>query len=303
VLNFNRETGEKMKNILRLAILAILLSSTAVACSFPKPTPTPLPTMTPPSPPPLAAVLPSPATAVPTYNLGEFVGEKMVVGTSANFSPWEYLDAQNNATGFDIDLMREIARRGNVAVEFKDLQDVNALIPALQSGQIQAAIAAMRPTAERRKQADFTNFYHYTSQAIVTNPTLPITINDPKDVVRYALGVEKDTALDAWVIYDLIKPGLLPLDNLNRYNNSAEIVDALTKTEILIGLMDSFTAVQYQNNNQVKILWSDQITADGMAIAVKKDNEPFLKELNAIISGMQNEGFISRLESTYLASH
>ncbi len=227
----------------------------------------------------------------------------MVVGTSANFSPWEYLDAQNNVTGFDIDLMREIARRGNVAVEFKDLQDVNTLIPALQSGQIQAAIAAMRPTAERRKQADFTDFYHYTSQAIVTNPTLPIVINDPKDVVRYALGVEKDTALDAWVIYDLIKPGLLPLDNLNRYNNSAEIVDALTKTEILIGLMDSFTAVQYQNNNQVKILWSDQITADGMAIAVKKDNDPFLKELNAIISGMQNEGFISRLESTYLASH
>jgi polar amino acid transport system substrate-binding protein len=288
-----------MKIIPRLCILTVLVYSTAVACLPRKETPTP--TLAPPTPMPLAAVLPAPITPVPVHALGEILGSKMIVGTSANFSPWEYLDAQNNVAGFDIELMREIGRRGNIQVEFQDLQDFNALLPALQAGQVQSVIAAMRPNTERRKQADFTAFYHYTTQSIVTNPDLPIQLSDPKDIRHYALGVEKDTALDSWVIYELIKPGLLPLNNLNRYNNAAEIVDALRNTQILIGLLDSYTAVQYQNNNQVKILLTDQITPDGMAIAVKKDTPRLVEELNQIIEEMRGEGFISRLEATYLA--
>lgn len=290
-----------MKKSLIMTILTVWISTILSGCLPDRAEQPVTPSPEAATPIPLVANLPDPATPTPSYPLGEILGGKMVVGTSANFSPWEYLDEQNNVAGFDIELMREIGRRGSIQVEFQDFQDFNALLPALQAGQVQAVIAAMHPTFERKKVADFTMFYHYTTQSIVTHPDVPLQISDPKDIVHYAIGVQKDTPLDTWVIYELIKPGLLPLNNFNRYDNADEIVDALTQMQILVGLMDSFTAVQYQNNNQVKIRYTEQITADGMAIAVKKDSPLLVDTLNQIITAMQNEGYISRLEAVFLA--
>ena len=46
---------------------------------------------------------------------------KIVVGTSADYEPWEYKDADDNFVGIDMDIMREIGKRMGVEVEFQDL--------------------------------------------------------------------------------------------------------------------------------------------------------------------------------------
>ncbi|HFE66153.1 MAG TPA: transporter substrate-binding domain-containing protein, partial [Chloroflexi bacterium] len=67
---------------------------------------------------------------------------KMVVGTSADYPPFEYYDNSYQLDGFDIALIRDIGQQIGVEVEIRDMvfDDLNN---ALQLGQIDVAIAAL----------------------------------------------------------------------------------------------------------------------------------------------------------------
>ena len=46
---------------------------------------------------------------------------KIVVGTSADYAPYEYIDEAGNKTGFDIELMEEIGKRMGLEIEWQDM--------------------------------------------------------------------------------------------------------------------------------------------------------------------------------------
>jgi polar amino acid transport system substrate-binding protein len=47
---------------------------------------------------------------------------KLIVGTSADWPPFEYIDAQGNFAGIDIALAKKIAEALNVKLEIKDMK-------------------------------------------------------------------------------------------------------------------------------------------------------------------------------------
>ncbi len=59
------------------------------------------------------------------------------VGVSADYPPFEYLDADGNRVGMDIELMEEIAGRMGVLLEWADLP-FEDLINEVRSGKIDA---------------------------------------------------------------------------------------------------------------------------------------------------------------------
>ncbi|MGD8903934.1 MAG: transporter substrate-binding domain-containing protein, partial [Anaerolineae bacterium] len=83
---------------------------------------------------------------------------KMVVGTAADYPPFESYVAPGQIDGFDIALMDEIGRRLGVAIEYHDYA-FDGLGPALTQGQIDTAIAAISRTPEREAVVDFSNVY------------------------------------------------------------------------------------------------------------------------------------------------
>ena len=74
---------------------------------------------------------------------------KIVVGTSADYPPFEYLTGDSLIDGFDIALMDEVGRRLGVQVEYRNMA-FEGLTSSLQIGQIDAVIAAMAVTQERQ---------------------------------------------------------------------------------------------------------------------------------------------------------
>jgi len=245
---------------------------------------------------------PFPTIAAPTeevLSLKPIVGDTLRVATSADFLPWEYLDKENNLKGFDIELIQEIARRGGVEADIRDYQNFDALLPAVEKGDVHVAIGSITPTEKRRQSVDFSEVYYREYQCIVTAPDLPITINEPKDIVIYNIGVITNTALDKWVIEELVRPGLLPLNNLNRYDSADALVYGLTTNAILIGLLDSSTAVAYESDHKLRILLTEQIVEDGPAIAIQKGNHELKQMLDKLIDKMLHEGFIDQLAEKY----
>ena len=86
---------------------------------------------------------------------------ELKIGTAANYPPFEYVDEQNKITGFDMDLVAELAKRAGFEYKIVNMS-FDGLIPALKTGKIDTVASAMSATDDRRKSIDFTQAYYAT---------------------------------------------------------------------------------------------------------------------------------------------
>lgn len=124
----------------------------------------------------------TPANTVTTENntTVEKTSEQLptyIVGSEAQFPPFEIVNSQGKIVGFDIDLLNAIAADQGFKVNYVD-QDFAGLIPALQSGNIDIIASGMTITDERAKQVNFSDPY------ITAGLALAVTVdkNDIKSI-------------------------------------------------------------------------------------------------------------------------
>ena len=70
------------------------------------------------------------------------------------------------ANGYDVQIAQYIANKLGMKLEVYSYE-WDGLIPALNSGAVDAIIAGMSPTAEREEQIDFTNVYYSSNLVII----------------------------------------------------------------------------------------------------------------------------------------
>ena len=80
--------------------------------------------------------------------------QTIIIGTNAEYSPFEYLDDNGNITGFDYDLLEAIAREENVKLVWKDMP-FDSLMGSMEAGDVQVIAAGIGPTEDRKKSVDF----------------------------------------------------------------------------------------------------------------------------------------------------
>ena len=93
-------------------------------------------------------------------------GPKIIVGTSADWPFFEWVDKKGNIVGFDMDVMRMLASLNDWDLEIKDIP-YDSLIPALKAGKIDIIAAQTNITPERAKQVDFSDSYWTADLAIL----------------------------------------------------------------------------------------------------------------------------------------
>ena len=94
------------------------------------------------------------------------VPDKLIVGTNAEFPPFEYMNDKKQPDGFDIAMIKEIGKRMDKKVEIQNME-FKSLIGAMESNSINTIIAGMTKTKERQKSVDFSDSYYTSNQAII----------------------------------------------------------------------------------------------------------------------------------------
>ncbi|HSP21512.1 MAG TPA: transporter substrate-binding domain-containing protein [Planococcus sp. (in: firmicutes)] len=104
-------------------------------------------------------------------------GETFKVGMEAGYAPfnWTQSDDSNGAVkisgnaeyagGYDVEIAKQIAEGLGMKLEIVKTE-WDGLVPALNSGKIDAIVAGMSPTAERKETIDFSDHY-YTSELVM----------------------------------------------------------------------------------------------------------------------------------------
>ena len=122
----------------------------------------------------------------------------LVVGISADYEPFEYIDENGNYAGFDIELMAEIGRRLGLTIEWQDIA-FDGLIGSLQTDKIDAIIAAMSAMPERQQRVDFTAPYFIGADAIIAAEGSSIAIGRNEDMAGHKVGVQAGTIQEDWI--------------------------------------------------------------------------------------------------------
>tara|TARA_A100000171_G_C2131339_1_gene146974 strand:- start:922 stop:1659 length:738 start_codon:yes stop_codon:yes gene_type:complete len=115
---------------------------------------------------------------------------KVIIATSADNPPFTFYDTSEGKhviRGYEVDLANLIAKELNIEISFQDM-DFSAIMPALQSGRADFAMALMTPTPERLKAADFSRVYSQSSPCLLLNEQKEIASD--KDLARMRIGVQ-----------------------------------------------------------------------------------------------------------------
>ena len=225
---------------------------------------------------------------------------KIVVGTSADYEPWEYKDENDEFVGADMDFMREIAKRMGVEVEFQDL-GFDALVTAVQEGKVDAAIAAIASTEERRESVDFSLVYYTGDNAAVATTESGIAFDDPMELANYKVGTQSGTIMYYWLEDNLIEPGLMSSDNVFLYERNEQLALDLQAGRIDVALMDVEPAKQFVADAQFGFveIWRGPMDPNGQAIAIMKGETELKAELDKHISELLSENFLRSLLDQY----
>lgn len=98
--------------------------------------------------------------------IGTVCAKSLTVAIDTNFPPFEFKDERGAYTGFDIELWSAIAKVIDVTYTFVPT-DFKDIIPGLQSGQYDVALAGITIKPERRKVIAFSDTYYNSGMLIL----------------------------------------------------------------------------------------------------------------------------------------
>jgi ABC-type amino acid transport substrate-binding protein len=222
---------------------------------------------------------------------------KLVVGTSADYPPYEFHllnDEEGGLVGIDMDIARVIAGELGVQLEVKDLI-FSRIFHALDSGQIDIAIAGLHPTEARRKIASFSDVYYQAIQCVIIRKENAERIKAIEDLRGKKVGVQKDSLQE-----DMAR-GQIHGADFDIRETIEELIIILDK-----GLVDGIILEKpvgdsyvHRNRNFTSLeCQEDSSTLLGSAVAVKKGDDDLLNEINRILAKLKKEGKIDEFVET-----
>ncbi|OBZ95665.1 glutamine ABC transporter substrate-bindnig protein [Pararhizobium polonicum] len=120
----------------------------------------------------------------------------VVVGTSIDSKPFDFAQ-DGKYVGFDQDLLAEIAKDAGFKYEITPM-DFGALIPALQTANIDLAISSIFMTDARKKVVDFSDVY-YTSALGILVAANDMTIKSGDDLAGKKVASVTGAAATTWL--------------------------------------------------------------------------------------------------------
>lgn len=230
--------------------------------------------------------------AEPTTPAGD-ADKVLTVGTDPTFPPFEYYQEQTGSyTGFDLDLIQEIAAEmGYDRVEFVNTPFAD-LLTGLNDHQYDAVIACMSITDSRKEVAAFTEPYAVSEYVVVLpKRNSPVT---REELAHMKISVRANS--EAERIARSLSDNLDPCPTID---------DVLLR--VTSGASDAFVADLYGARFLIANGYGDQVVLSDLdisddsqlAIAVRKDDEELLRQLNEGLDTFRKSTRYSQLVTNY----
>lgn len=217
----------------------------------------------------------------------------LVIGTNAEFPPFTY--AKNGEiVGFDIDIIKEVAKRLGKKIVFKDMPFDSLIFEAI-GGHIQAIAAGMTCTPEREKKLLF------TTQYISGDPLVIITLKNKPKVNSIDDLSGKDVVVNEGFTADWHMTAHAKDVNLIRLATSAEAFMTLQsgRAYAYVAALNSLKPLFDKYGKEQFTITPIEGTNENCAIAVSKKFPELYEQIEKIIQEMIKDGTIEQLKTKW----
>jgi polar amino acid transport system substrate-binding protein len=221
----------------------------------------------------------------------------LTVCSDVPYPPFEDFDksAPSGFTGFDVDIVSELAKRMNLKLSIKD-EGFDGLQSGLtlNSGACDLVASAMTITADREKSLDFSDGYYDSEQSLlVPNGS---DISSIGDLSGKKVGVQQGTtgkqyATDHATGADIVS-----------FPSDAEMYAAIKAGQVDALLQDLPVNLDHTKDGQFQVV-EKYSTDEQYGLAIKQGNTQLTKDVNADLQKMRDDGTYDTIYNKYFATN
>lgn len=223
--------------------------------------------------------------------------KEITVVATGSFYPISYTDDDGNLTGFEVEALKEVCKRADIAINWELSDDYTAMFGGVDSGLYDTIVGQVSVTDERKETYQFTDVYAENSIRMC------VRADDPAESIDGLQGrkvcIEFGTVLQDF------------FDKYNSEHSADEQIECVETTgspyeELKVGHFDafpitelSFDSVMEKGEYDFKLI-GDPIIVDYQAWPFAKDADPeIIKAINKSIKEMQDDGTLSKLSEKF----
>jgi ABC-type amino acid transport substrate-binding protein len=245
----------------------------------------------------VAAVAAMAATAAPRagnpYNLKS--PGTLVVGMNLQYKPQMYLDAKGQPAGYDVVLLKALAKQMNVKLKIQNL-DFNGLIPGLVAKKFDMVSVGLSPTPERKKVVSFSRAYVPYAQILAER----VDDSTPASTTAWNDSGKTITSLQGSTAEQLVQKTFPNATSKSFPDQNAAFLEVATGRADAI-VVENYLLAQFNksNGNKLKeVPFPKPLHVEYGAWAVQKGNSGLIKYLNGFICKTQSSGQLGKIYKT-----
>lgn len=212
----------------------------------------------------------------------------ITVGADTTFPPFE-MEVKGKVTGFDIDLIHAIARAEGLKIKMQTM-DFQGLIPALQTGTIDVAVAGITITSQRARVVNFSHPYYHSGLSLLVKKDS--AIHSMADLKGKSVAVKLGTTADIMMSK---KPGV----NVQRFSNIDNAYNQMQNGGADAVVFDNPVNLNYAKTHPHVHVVGDLLTGEDYGIAVTKKDTDLLKKINNGLFKVYKSGEYAKLYKHY----
>ncbi|WP_449280302.1 transporter substrate-binding domain-containing protein [Lentibacillus salinarum] len=210
------------------------------------------------------------------------LADTYTVATDSSFVPFEF-EEDGEYVGFDIDLINAVADEAGFDIEL-EVTNFDGIIPGLQTGSFDIAIAGISITEDRKEKIDYSDPYYESGLAIGV-PSDNDDINGIEDLAGKSIATRLGSTSAAYIDENIDDAEASPYEQLDQAylavengSDDAVLYDAPNVNYYIQTTGDGLKVV------------GDLYQAEDYGIAIAKDQEELVAAINDALAEMRDNG-------------
>ena len=217
---------------------------------------------------------------------------KLVIATSPDFEPFEYLDG-DKVVGIEIEILELVCKELGVELEIEQIA-FESVLNGIQAAKYDVAVSGITVTDARKKNMLFTDAYYEAAQAIVVKEGSAIA--SKADLAGKKVSVQTGTTADEFCMTNGY--------TVSAFEANPDAQSALTSGKVDAWVIDNCTAEvmveEYNASNTEKLVILDEaMTTEPYAFAFAFGSEDLVEEINKIVNKLVADGTIKGIFEKY----
>ncbi|UTH13210.1 amino acid ABC transporter substrate-binding protein [Macrococcus equipercicus] len=216
----------------------------------------------------------------------------LTVGTEGTYAPFTYHDKSSNLTGYDVDVVKAVAKEAGYKAKFVETQ-WDSMFSGLNAGRFTTVANQVGINDERKAKYKFSEPYTYTSAVLVTR-------KENNDIKSFDDVKGKKLAQTLTSNYGkLAKDHGAQITQVEGFNQSMELIQSNRVEGTFNEKLSVLDYLKQKKSADVKIIEGDAEKSESAFVFTKKTDQSVIDDVNKALKTLKDNGELAKISKKW----